>query len=692
MKNIARFGIQRPSKSRRPQKPLARTFKRFESSAHLGFCHNLITHSPITEEGPHERPKMTKPSKRPDLARFAIENDHKKKMDPRNPLHSQDSMIGFQFAHRFVARMTSNASQISGFSDDQDEDFDHDGLITHHDGSWDEESRETGSIKSTVIKAYFKAGGVPICILFLVISCAFQMVKISADFTLNNPEHSSVIETYLTLSAIAVVISAIGNVFGLQFGAKARKVMHQTLLENVFKTKPHLFEALSPGRFISRFSQDMLIIDQKLPPCFQRMTLVAFICVGALIVNAIQSPWFLVFAVPSLLVYWIIQHFYRRTAREIHRIESSTRSPCLDQLSNTYSNLITIRAFKEQRRVFNQFCDSVNANTTAELLVQSGARWLGVALDSVGSIIVFSSVLSCLLAFENAQDTLGLALNYSLQVPIYLAWVIKFMTDLESCFNSVERITEYSDLEKENVDEGLEHDIEDVEVVFDYVGLSHGDSHSQVVYGLNFKIPSMQKLAIVGRSGSGKSTIIDSLSRMSRVVKGTLLINGHRIEDYSLTTLRTMIKTVSQEIFYFGETVKEALDPLDKHEKNELEELLEKLKINLQLNSNVRSLTPSQKQELAIAQALVSHPKLLILDEATSTIEDEKSLMTNLLKLCKEKRITLISVVHRLSNIMDYDRVLVIGDGRLLEDGKPQNLLKKPMGFFSTLYRNSSST
>ena len=122
-----------------------------------------------------------------------------------------------------------------------------------------------------------------------------------------------------------------------------------------------------------------------------------------------------------------------------------------------------------------------------------------------------------------------------------------------------------------------------------------------------------------------------------------------------------------------------------------MEELLEKLKINLQLDSNVRSLTPSQKQELAIAQALVSHPKLLILDEATSTIEDEKSLMTNLLKLCKEKRITLISVVHRLSNIMDYDRVLVIGDGRLLEDGKPQILLKKPMGFFSTLYRNSSS-
>ena len=125
LKNIAKFGIQhRSAKSRAPQKlPHKQTFKRFESSAHLGFCHNLLTHSPIMDDNIPDKPKFIKPNKKADLARFAIENDHKKKIDPRNPLHSQESMIGFQFAHRFVARMTSNASQISGFSDDQDEDF-----------------------------------------------------------------------------------------------------------------------------------------------------------------------------------------------------------------------------------------------------------------------------------------------------------------------------------------------------------------------------------------------------------------------------------------------------------------------------------------------------------------------------------------------------------------------------------------
>ena len=99
------------------------------------------------------------------------------------------------------------------------------------------------------------------------------MIKIGADFTLNFPDQTSLLQNYLLLSGIALVISAIGNIFGLKFGANARKSIHDELLLNVFKTKNHLFESLSPGRFISRFSQDMLIIDQKLPPCFQRNAL-----------------------------------------------------------------------------------------------------------------------------------------------------------------------------------------------------------------------------------------------------------------------------------------------------------------------------------------------------------------------------------------------------------------------------------
>ena len=101
------------------------------------------------------------------------------------------------------------------------------------------------------------------------------------------------------------------------------------------------------------------------------------------------------------------------------------------------------------------------------------------------------------------------------------------------------------------------------------------------------------------------------------------------------------------------------------------------------------NVSKSVKQQLALAQALLGHPKVLVLDEATSALEDDRLVIAKLFKLCRKAKITLINVVHRLSHITEYDRVLVMGDGRILEDGKPAELLKKPMGFFSTLYRHS---
>ena len=200
---------------------------------------------------------------------------------------------------------------------------------------------------------------------------------------------------YLSSTVIALVLSICANIFGQNLGCKARKILHKNLLEHIMIVRPYLFEMLPPSRFISRLAQDTFIIDQKLPSSVQRMSLVAFICLGAIIVNAIQSPIFLAFACPLILFYWAIQHFYRRSSIELQRIESATRSPYLSHLSNTLCSLVTLRAFNEESRLTNQFCDHLDANSTALLLLQSSSRWLSVSLDMAGSVIVFASVISC---------------------------------------------------------------------------------------------------------------------------------------------------------------------------------------------------------------------------------------------------------------------------------------------------------
>ena len=201
-------------------------------------------------------------------------------------------------------------------------------------------------------------------------------------------------------------------------------------------------------------------------------------------------------------------------------------------------------------------------------------------------------------------------------------------------------------------------------------------------------------MALVGRSGSGKSTIINSLSGMSRIVQGDIKIGNISLSSVSILNLRKIIKTVPQDVHVFGGTIKDILDPNKEYEIQDIKRVLDDLEIKDQdLDSEVESfgdnLSMALKQELVIAQAILSQPKVLVMDEATSAIEDDRLMIAKLFKICKNLNITLISVVHRLSNITSYDRVLVIGDGRVLEDGKPLELLKKPMGFFSSLYRNS---
>jgi ABC-type multidrug transport system fused ATPase/permease subunit len=271
------------------------------------------------------------------------------------------------------------------------------------------------------------------------------------------------------------------------------------------------------------------------------------------------------------------------------------------------------------------------------------------------------------------------------------------MTELENCLNAVERIVEYTELDHEDLFEESDDDFEDInefDLKFEKLSLSHGDILRPVVHNVNFQIPQGQRVALVGRSGSGKSTIINSLSGMSRIVQGDIKIGNISLSSVSILNLRKIIKTVPQDVHVFGGTIKDILDPNKEYEVQDIKRVLDDLEIKDQdLDSEVESfgdnLSMALKQELVIAQAILSQPKVLVMDEATSAIEDDRLMIAKLFKICKNLNITLISVVHRLSNITSYDRVLVIGDGRVLEDGKPLELLKKPMGFFSSLYRNS---
>ena len=214
------------------------------------------------------------------------------------------------------------------------------------------------------------------------------------------------------------------------------------------------------------------------------------------------------------------------------------------------------------------------------------------------------------------------------------------------------------------------------------------------------EIPAMQKVGVCGRSGSGKSTLLMGLSRVAKLLYGRVTVGGVDVAALPVKDLRRAVWTVPQDVTLFSGTVRANLDPEGAFDDAQLWDALDTLGLRASVSSlddgldtevaeNGDNFSHGQKQELSLARAVLLRPPVVLLDESTSSLDParENQLHRRLLRAFEHS--TVISVAHRLSNLVSYDRILVMGNGRVLEDGKPKELLNKPMGFFMALWRNA---
>jgi len=619
--------------------------------------------------------------------------------------------------HNKVLRLASNTSAvsgISGFSDDFEDDANEDGVMTG--GEKGKENREYGTISCNVYGKYLSSGGIFYFLAFLSFSFGLQSLKVYLDYIMRDlvGSGSSVnieefFKLFSTLGAVVILLTFVHNISGLLIGAKARKQLHKKMLRNLFKCPIELFEAYPIGRILNRLSCDMFVIDQKLPSCLQRLMLVSLICLSSLAVNCIQCPIFIIFAIPIVVAYWWVQHFYRCSSRELQRLDSISRAPIFSHFSDTLTGLVTIRSFRVQPKFINELCEKIDNNTAASLILQSGCRWLGLTLDVIGAIIVFTSVAIAVVMNSYGSDpsapaSMGLLITYSLQVPVYLAWVVKFVADIENYMNAVERVLEYTKLDQEE-DESRYSTTEDKKynngrISFENVHLNYFSDSRPVISGLNLYIPASQKVAICGRSGSGKSTLVMGLVRMARRVQGSIFLDGIDIHTRPLKELRKFICVIHQDICLISGSIRSNLDPYSQFSDEDLLSVMEKLEmtetirrgLDYELLEGCLDVTPTEKKLICIARLLLARPRVVVLDEATSSldIQTEKRVLHVLLNNLQGS--TIITVAHRLENVLVFDRILVLGDGKILEDGEPRALLDKSMGFFSTLFRQESKS
>ncbi|NXN36277.1 MRP1 protein, partial [Rhinoptilus africanus] len=472
----------------------------------------------------------------------------------------------------------------------------------------------------------------------------------------------------------------------------ASRALHHQLLDNVLHLPLQHFETNPVGQIINRFTKDLFIVDIRFHYYLRTWLNCTLDVIGTILVIVSASPLFIVVVIPLGYFYFTIQRYYIASSRQIRRLAGASHSPVISHFSETLVGRSTIRAFGHQERFIRKNNDVVYENLVYFYNNVISNRWLSVRLEFLGNLMVFFAALFVVLAGNTvSSSTVGLSISYALNIIQSLNFWVRKACEIETNAVSIERVCEYAKLDKEKPwimskrppagwpDRGI---IEFVNYKAQYrtdLGLALND--------VSFQTQSKEKIGIVGRTGAGKSTLTNCLFRVLEGSEGKIIIDGVDISTIGLHDLRGNLNVIPQDPVLFSGTVQSNLDPLGKHSDLELWEVLELChlkdfvqslpkKLLHEISEGGENLSVGQRQLVCLARVLLRKTKILVLDEATASVDMETdSLVQSTIK--KEfHNCTILTIAHRLHTVMDSERVLVLDTGRILEYDTPHNLLQ----------------
>lgn len=432
------------------------------------------------------------------------------------------------------------------------------------------------------------------------------------------------------------------------------------------------------------------------------------------------SPYVLILAFGLFSICLYIAYLYMLGAREVKRLESNTKSPVFEQFGSALTGVGTIRAFSKTDAYVDRMYKRIDDYSTTFWHLWVFNRWMGWRMSLVGGL--FATVVAIIIITLPSIDAslAGFALSFALDYGQTVIWVIRHYTNMELDMNAAERIIEYSNLPTEPQDGNLppaswpsEGRLEVSNLVIGYA-----PDLPAVLKGLTFSVARNERVGVVGRTGAGKSSLTLALFRFLEAREGSITIDGIDISTIQLQALRSRLAIIPQDPVLFSGTVRSNLDAFDEHTDSELRDALERVHLIQSASREITSsssthsqlsdstapnskastnpftslhspisegglnLSQGQRQLLCLARAIVSRPKIMVLDEATSAVDMATD--TLIQRSIREEfgGSTLIVIAHRLSTIADFDKILVLEDGKVAEFGTPGELWRKRDGVF----------
>ena len=586
-----------------------------------------------------------------------------------------------------------------------------------------EEEMSTGKISSNVYKAIIEySGGYLQIFLVLIFAIIWQFTIIEGNIYLANWSEKSNINDddeniyhfmIYTLFSIACIFSLFLKEFLIsKMNFNLSKNFHDVMLQNIIDAPINLYHDITPfGQIMNKFTIDL----DKCVLFFRHLSAtLKYLCalIGSIFV-CVSSNFYVLFFLPVIFICgYKISIYYAPAGRDILRIESIDRAPLLSFYSESIQGIDTIKSlkyYKIDNLFFRKFSEKLLGHYSI-FLYKFGTRTLfELSLDLLSIIFVFFLFIYCIIFHKQFNAIMiSLLLKYSLSISEDILVMLTHGTELENSFVRVERCESATHLPKENFGVELNEKQNKIDlsgnIEMQHVYVKYRNNLDYILKDINLNINLGEKICVVGRTGSGKSTIILCLFRLIETSKGKIYINKKNIKDIPLKILRRNLGIVPQEPKIFSGSLKFNLDPMRKYSDFEINNAIREVglfklmkengrdirkKLNMKLKENGGNLSLGEKQLICLARIFLRKNKIVVMDEATSNIDNKTD---NLIQNAVDnifKNSTLITIAHKIPDLNKYDKIMVLDSGHLIEFDTPDNLLRNNKSVFKQLYENN---
>lgn len=596
----------------------------------------------------------------------------------------------------------------------------------------EEEEREQGRVKWKVYKTYILAsGGMRYWILTFVLFSLAAISVVSRSYwlalwtktyttdkslqidptepvssdTTSQPHLLLYLSIYILISLVSISLAGIKIIFVLVASLQAARDLFERVTLKVLSAQLRWLDTQPIGRILNRFVGDFALIDSKLGGdltwCVNGIFEIVIIIAAALFVSA----WMLIpIIILSMLCIYIV-YLYVDAALDIKRLESSAKSPIFELVGSTLSGLATIRSFGRVDDYLFRMHRHIDRYAQSSWYVLLATQWMRFRQGILG--VFFTMCIAAGVAYFTQIDAslAGFALSFALDFSNVVEATISRFTSTELDMNSTERVLEYTHLNTEPLsgEDAAPSWPSEGKIVVRNLEVGYAKHLEPVLKGISFSVQSHQRIGIVGRTGSGKSSLTLALFRFLEARMGSIEIDGVDLKTLKLHDVRSRLAIIPQDPVLFSGTLRSNLDLFDEHSDATLLEALRRVTpaqhlsritpgrsiiftdLSTPITRGGSNLSQGEKQLICLARAIITRPKVMVLDEATSAVDMATDALIQRSIREEFRNSTLLVVAHRLSTVADFDKVLVMSDGNIAEYDEPKVLAQRKGLFWDML-------